>query len=52
VNYFPILPACLETVLWLPKDVTVLVHHRNLFIRNTHRYSGFKLFQSHTVITP
>jgi hypothetical protein len=52
VNYFPILPAGLETVLWLPKDVTVLVHHRNLFIRNTHRYSGFKLFQSHTVITP
>jgi len=30
----------------------VLVHHRNLFIRNTHRYSGFRLFQVHVTITP
>jgi hypothetical protein len=52
VNYFPILPAGLETVLWLPKDVTVLVHYRNLFIRNTHRYSEFRLFQVHVTITP
>jgi len=52
VNYFPVLPAGLENVLWLPKEVTVLVHYRNVFIRNTHRYSRFKLFQTHAVIIP
>jgi len=52
VNYFPILPAGLGDVLWLPHEVTVLVHYHNVFIRNTHRYSRFKLFQAHVVITP
>ena len=50
MNYFPVLPAGLKSVLWLPKEVTVLVHYQNVFIRNTHRYSGFKLFQTHSVI--
>lgn len=50
VDYFPILPGGLKSVLWLPKEVTVLVHYRSVFIRNTHRYSGFKLFQTHSVI--
>jgi len=50
VNYSPILPAGLQNVLWLPNEVTVLVHYQNVFIRNTHRYSGFKLFQTHSVI--
>jgi hypothetical protein len=50
VNYSPVLPAGLQDVLWLPNEVTVLVHYQNVFIRNTHRYSGFKLFQAHSVI--
>ena len=52
VNYSPILPAGIRNILWLPQEVTVQVHYHNVFIRNTHRYSGFKLFQSHVVITP
>jgi hypothetical protein len=52
VNYSPILPAGMRNVLWLPQEVTVQVHYHDVFIRNTHRYSGFKLFQSHVVITP
>jgi hypothetical protein len=52
LNYSPILPAGLKNVLWLPHEVTVQVHYHDVFIRNTHRYSGFKLFQSHAVIAP
>jgi hypothetical protein len=52
VNYLPVLPAGLANVLWLPNEVTVLVHYHDVFIRNTHRYSRFKLFQTHVVITP
>lgn len=52
VNYSSILPMGMKDVLWLPHEVTVQVHYHNVFIRNTHRYSGFKLFQSHAVIAP
>jgi hypothetical protein len=51
VDYFPTLPGGVANVLWLPKEVTVLVQYKNVFVRNTHRYSGFKLFQTHAVIT-
>jgi len=52
VNYSPILPAGLKNLLWLPSEVTVQVHYHRAFIRNTHRYSGFKLFRSRAVIAP
>ncbi|HME01221.1 MAG TPA: hypothetical protein VKM93_28400 [Terriglobia bacterium] len=52
VNYVPVLPAGLENALWLPNEVKVLVHYHDVFIRNTHHYSRFKLFQTHAVITP
>lgn len=52
VNYFPVRPAGMADVLWLPNEVTVLVHYHDVFIQNTHRYSRFKLFQAHAVITP
>jgi len=52
LNYSPTLPAGMMNVLWLPHEVTVQVHYHDVFIRNTHRYSGFKLFQSHAVIEP
>jgi hypothetical protein len=51
VNYLPIRPAGLNNDLWLPNEVKVLVHYHDIFVRNTHRYSGFKLFQAHAVIT-
>jgi hypothetical protein len=52
VNYSPVRPAGMKDILWLPHEVTVEVHYHDVYIRNTHRYSGFKLFQSHVVITP
>jgi hypothetical protein len=52
VNYAPISPLGLQNALWLPNEVTVLVHYHNVFARNTHRYSGFRLFQVHVAINP
>jgi len=52
LNYAPIVPAGMKNILWLPREVTVQVHYHDVFIRNTHRYTGFKLFQSHVAITP
>ncbi len=52
VNYFPIQPAGLQNILWLPKEVTVQVHFRRVYIRNTHLYSKFKLFRVESTITP
>ena len=52
VTYFPVLPAGVKSTLWLPKEVTVLVNHKNVYVRNTHLYSQFKLFQVHVVTNP
>lgn len=52
VNYRPVFLAGLKDSLWLPGEVTVVVHYKNLFIRNTHRYSRFKLFAVHVVTNP
>jgi len=49
VNYNPVIIAGPQNTLWLPSEVTVLVHYRDLFVRNTHRYSRFKLFAVHVV---
>lgn len=48
VDYSPVRLAGLRHT-WLPSEVTVLVHYHNLFLRNTHRYSRFKLFEVHVV---
>ena len=52
VNYVPVSPTGLHGALWLPNEVTVLVHYHNMFVRNTHQYSGFRLFQVHVAINP
>jgi hypothetical protein len=52
VNYFPVRPTGLRNVLWLPKEVTVEVHFHSVYIRNTHRYSEFKLFRVKSAIKP
>jgi hypothetical protein len=49
VGYAAVQPSGLKNKLWLPSEVTVLVHYNNVFVRNTHRYSRFKLFQVHVV---
>jgi len=49
VDYNPVTIAGPNNALWLPSEVTVLVHYHNLFVRNTHRYSRFKLFEVHVV---
>jgi hypothetical protein len=49
VDYGPVSLARLGNSLWLPGDVTVVVHYHNVFIRNTHRYSRFKLFEVNVV---
>ncbi len=52
VDYAPVQPADSEKVLWLPHEVTVTTVYRNAFIRNTHRYSKFRLFRAETTIKP
>lgn len=52
VDYFPVQPAGVQELLWLPKKVTVLVHFNGTFIRNTHEYSRFKLFRVGSTIKP
>jgi hypothetical protein len=52
VNYFPVRLTDSERVLWLPRDATVTIVYRGAFIRNTHRYSDFKLFRVQSVIKP
>jgi hypothetical protein len=49
VDYSPVRLAGLRDTLWLPSEVVVLVHFHNVFLRNTHRYSRFKLFEVHVV---
>jgi len=49
VGYNPVSLGRLRNKLWLPSEVTVLVHYRDLFVRNTHRYSRFKLFEVQVV---
>lgn len=52
VNYSPVRPVGLDHVLWLPKEVTVDVHYHAVFVRNTHLYSGFRLFHVDVSVTP
>jgi hypothetical protein len=52
VNYSPVQLTGTERVRWLPRDATVTIVYRGVFIRNTHRYSDFKLFRVQSVIKP
>jgi hypothetical protein len=52
VDYFPVEPAGLKRVLWLPHEVTVIIHYRGAFFRNTHRYSKYKVFRVQSTIKP
>jgi hypothetical protein len=52
VDFYPVQPSGTERVLWLPRDVTLWVRFRDIYIRNTHRYSNFKLFRVESTIKP
>jgi hypothetical protein len=50
VDFYPVQPRGSERVLWLPRDVTVVIGYRRVQFRNTHRYSNFKLFRVDSTI--
>lgn len=52
VDFFPVQPSGSEKVLWLPRDVEVEGVFRDIWFRNTHRYSNFKLFRVESTIKP
>ena len=52
VDFYPVQPSGSERVLWLPRDVTVVLVYRGAQVRNTHHYSNFKLFRVESTIKP
>jgi hypothetical protein len=52
VDFYPVQPSGAERVLWLPHDVEVWIQYRGIAVRNTHRYSNFKLFRVESTIKP
>ena len=52
VEFYPVQPSGSERVLWLPRDVTVMLVSRGTKVRNTHRYSNYKLFRVESSIKP
>jgi len=52
VDFYPVQPNGFEGVLWLPRDVAVGIVYRDIFVRNTHHYSNFKLFRVESTIKP
>jgi hypothetical protein len=50
VDFYPVHPSGFERVLWLPREVTVVTSYRGTQVRNTHRYSNFKLFRVESTI--
>ena len=52
VDFYPVQPSGSERVLWLPRDVTVVLVYRGTQVRNTHHYSNFKLFRVESAIKP
>jgi hypothetical protein len=52
VDFYPVQPTGADRVLWLPRDVTVILVFRGTQVRNTHHYSNFKLFRVESTIKP
>jgi hypothetical protein len=52
VDFYPATLSESDKVLWLPRDVTVVVSSGGVFARNTHHYSNFKLFRVESSIKP
>jgi hypothetical protein len=52
VDFYPVKLSGFQRVLWLPRDVTVDIVYQGSAVRNTHRYSNFKLFRVESTIKP
>lgn len=52
IDFYPVQPAGMSRVLWLPRKVDVWVVYRGVGVRNIHRYSKFKLFRVESTIIP
>jgi hypothetical protein len=52
VDFYPVQPSGFRRVLWLPQDVTVMLVSGGRKVRNTHRYSNYKLFRVESTIKP
>jgi hypothetical protein len=52
VDFYPVQPSGSERVLWLPRDVTVMLVFRGTRVRNIHHYSNYKLFRVESTIKP
>ena len=52
VEFYPTKVGESERVVWLPRDVSVLVLCPSMFARNTHHYSNYKLFDVESTIKP
>jgi len=52
VDFYPVQLSGFERVLWLPRDVMVVIGYRGARFRNTHHYSNFELFRVDITIKP
>lgn len=52
IDFYPVQPGEAERVIWLPRDVTVVVVYRGKTYRNIHHYSNYKLFQVDVTTKP
>jgi hypothetical protein len=52
VDFSAVQPRGSERILWLPRDVNVRVHYRDIVVCNTHHYSNFRLFRVESAIKP
>jgi hypothetical protein len=52
VDFYPVQLSGFERVLWLPRDVMVVIDYRGVLFQNTHHYSNFKLFRVDSAIKP
>jgi hypothetical protein len=52
VDFYPVRPKGFERVLWLPREVMVVMDYRGTRYQNTHHYSNFKLFRVESTIKP
>jgi hypothetical protein len=52
VDFYPVQPSGSERVLWLPRDVMVVIDYRGVEVHNRHHYSNFKLFRVDSTIKP
>lgn len=51
-NYYAVRPEGLAKALWVPHDVMVTIYLPAGYVRNTHRYSKYRVFRVKSTISP